>query len=286
MKIDVLQTESQGKNEFEIRYNDTLKYKAKLPFISIDDPLNLEKIRNIKIYDKNDKLVYTTNYAFVENVKEKIIQMKYLVAGSKKFNQLLFISKKNNIKIYHEKRGASESRYVMELNEKQYFCYSIEDGYIRHFPIYEGNTQIGEALKSNIVIDGKDEYRCYLKNDYKKISDAVVALLLYLDRSEYSSSYVLNKSYVLSKKYSYDKANDFYDKEWVKNNFGDEYYKKVDENVKLVKEKLKHPLKTLREQWGSILQNNKKNLQFVLIFIFVLALIVFLEILIEILLSK
>ena len=93
---------------------------------------------------------------------------------------------------------------------------------------------------------------------YESISDGIVALLLYLDRSEYSSSYLVNKSYNLSKKYSYNKTNKYYDKEWVKNNFGDEFYKKVDENVKLVKEKFKHPLKTSEEQWNSMPEKIKK----------------------------
>ena len=35
MKINVSQVQSEGKNEFEIKYNDKLQYKANLPFISI-----------------------------------------------------------------------------------------------------------------------------------------------------------------------------------------------------------------------------------------------------------
>ena len=116
----------------------------------------------------------------------------------------------------------------MSLNDKQYYCYSIEDGYIEHFSIYDGDIQIGECLKSNIVLDGKDEYCYYLKDDYSSISDRIVALLLYFDRSSYSSSYLVNKFYTISKSYSYIKTNKYYDKEWVRNNFGDEFYKKVD----------------------------------------------------------
>lgn len=286
MKIDVLQVESEGKNKFEIKYNDTLQYKAKLPFISINEPLNLEKLRSIKILDENENEIYTTDYKYIENFKEEFIPMKFLITGSQKFNQLLFTSEKNIIKIYYEEKAIWDNRYVIEINGKQYFCYSIEDGYIRHFPIYDGAIQIGEALKSNIVVDAKDEYYCYLKDSYENISDGIVALLLYLDRSEYSSSYLVNKSYNLSKKYSYNKTNKYYDKEWVRNNFGDEFYKKVDENVKLVKEKFKHPLKTSEEQWNSMPEKKKKLLQFVLIAPWAIIFIVLLIILIGILLSN
>ena len=95
MKIDVLQVENEGKNEFEIKYNNKLQYRAKLPFISINDPLNLEKLRSIKIFDANENEIYTTDYKYVENFKEEFIPMKFLITGSQKFNQLLFSSEKN-----------------------------------------------------------------------------------------------------------------------------------------------------------------------------------------------
>lgn len=276
MKIQIKQTNNEMKNEFEIKYNDILKYKAKLPFISIDEPLGLEKIRNIKILDLNDNEIYTTDYQYIENLKEEFIPLKYLVTGSQKFNQLLFISNSNTIKIYVEANGLLNSRYVIEINEKKYFCYSVEDGYIRHLPIYDDEMQIGEALKSNININEKDEYFCYLKEGYETLSDGIVALLLFLDRNEYSSSYIVMKSYSLYKKYSYDKTNKFYNKEWVINNFGDEFYKKVDNDAQLVKEKLKlkNYFKTQKELWNSMSLKEKRIMKFVIVFPFVFVLII------------
>ena len=87
MKIEIKQIDNEGKNEFEIKYNDNLKYKAKLPFISIKEPLNLDKIRQIKIVDLNDNEIYTTDYKYIENLKEEFIPLKYLITGSQKFNQ-------------------------------------------------------------------------------------------------------------------------------------------------------------------------------------------------------
>ena len=274
MKIEIKQIDNEGKNEFEIKYNDNLKYKAKLPFISIKEPLNLDKIRQIKIVDLNDNEIYTTDYKYIENLKEEFIPLKYLITGSQKFNQLLFTSSNNTIKIYYEVKEFFYSRYVIEINDKKYFCYSIEDGYIRHFPIYDGEMQIGEALKSNVIIDKKDEYFCYLKEGYETLSDGIIALLLYLDRSEYSSSYLVIKSYRLSKKYSYDKTNKFYNKDWVKNNFGDEFYIKVDNDIKLIKQKFKNPIRTWKEQWNSMSLKEKRIMKFVLIFPWVMIIIV------------
>ncbi len=285
MKIDLLQTQSEGKNEFEIKYNDILQYKAKLPFVSVKEPLNLEKLKSIKIFDKSGNEIYKSDYRYIENLKEEFIPMKFLITGSQKFNQLLFVSDKQTIKIYYEEKEIWSNRYVIEMNDKKYFCYSIEDGYIRHFPIYDGEVQIGEALKSNVVIDGRDEYCCYLKDNYESLSDGIVAMLLYLDRNGYSSSYLVNKSYNLSKSYSYNKTNKFYDKLWVKNNFGNEFYEKVDANVNLVKEKFRHPFKSLKEQWGSMSDKEKKLLQIIVVAPWAIIFIVLLITLINLLVS-
>lgn len=288
MKIDIVQVENEGKNEFEVKYNDVLKYKAKLPFISIKDPFSLEKLRQIVICDVDGKEVYTTKYEYVENLKEEFIPMKYLVTDSQKFNQLLFVSNDRTIKIYYEEKAIWDNRYVIEIDDKKYFCYSIEDGYIRHLPIYYGDTQIGEALKSNAVVDCKDEYRCYLKEGHEGLSDGIMALLLYLDRSEYSSSYLVVREYRLEKIKTYNKTNKYYDKEWVKNNFGDEYYKKVESDVAMIKDKLHHPIQATKEQLNSMNKQEKKTMSAILagpwIFIGV-GVIVFLLILVALLAS-
>ena len=256
MRIDVIQSSSTINNEFDILYDGKLRYKSRLPFVTIKEPLGLEKIREIKVYDLNGHEVYSTDYKYVENKVEEFIPFKFLVTGSQKFNQLLFTSKTNNIKVYFEEKEIWKNRYVIEMDGKKYFCYSVEDGYIRHFPVYDGEKQVGEILKSNVVIDAKDEYCCYLKDEYKNIADGIVALLLYLDRSQYSSSYLVNKSLVLEKRYSYNKNNKYYDGDWVKNNFGNEYYEKVDNDINKVKSIIKSPKRLWDYQWKSL---NKKD---------------------------
>ena len=265
MKIAVYQVESEQKNKFEIKYDNIIKYKAVLPFVTIKEPLDLEKIRNINIYNLNNEKVYTTDYAYLENLKEQFIPFKFLFTGSQKFNQLLFKSETNTIKIYYEENDIWKNRYVIEVNDKRYYCYSVEDGHIRHLPIFDDEKQIGEILKSNIVIDAKDEYCCYLKDKYKNIADGIVALILYLDRKEYSSSYIVNNSYTLKKKYSYNRNNKYYDKDWVKNNFDEEFYKKVEKEIEMVKEKLKHPIKTNKELYNSLDKKQKKMMNLLLI---------------------
>lgn len=265
MKITVKQIECEGNNRFEIAYNDRLTYVAQLPFVSISDPLNLEKIRKIRVYDLKDQEVYRTDYQYIKNLQEGSIPLKYLITGSQKANQVLFISNKNVIKIYYEALEFLNSRYVMEMNGKTYYCYSVEDGYIRHLPIYDNDIQIGEILKSNITNDALDEYCAYVKDEYACIRDGIMSLLLFLDRKEYNSSYLVNRSSKLEVKYSFSKNNKYYDKNWVKDHFGDEFYKTVDEQASVTKEKLKHPIKTSMGQWASLPPKQKKLMKWVLI---------------------
>lgn len=281
MKIEVLQIEVEGKNKFQIFYNGKLQYLAETPFVSIQEPFNIDKIRKIKIFDENHNLVYKTDYQYVENLKEELIPMKYLATDSQKFNQLIFQSMNHDIKIYYEKNDIWKSRYVIEFNHKLFFCYYVEDGYVKHFPIYEGESQIGEALKSNVVIDRKDKYCCYLKDDFSFLADAVVCLLLYLDCNLYSSSYLVHQSYTLEKGFTYQKNNSYYDANWVKNNFGDEYFLQVQHDIDFVKEKFRHPFKTFGEQLQSMSVLKRRLLLIIAlpwIIILIVAIIIFIAI--------
>jgi len=62
--------------------------------------------------------------------------------------------------------------------------------------------------------------------------------------------------------------------------------KKVDEDVNLVKEKIKHPLKSYKELWNSMPENNKKLLILLLIVPWVIIFIVLLIVLIGMFLFK
>ena len=74
--------------------------------------------------------------------------------------------------------------YVIKYKDVIYKCFSIEDGYIRHICIYKDEFQIAELLKPNVVIDGK------VMDEYNYLSDSLSLFALYLDRTEYNSSYL------------------------------------------------------------------------------------------------
>ena len=248
MIIDVLQTISERKNEFDIFYNNKKIYKAKLPFITMSGIFNLEKIREIRVFDLNNKIKYETSYNYIDNQIEEFLPLKYLITNSQKFNQFKFINKDNNEKIllFFEMKEIWNGYCVIKYKENFYNCYSVEDGYIKHVCIYKDDTQVAELVKPNIIIDGKDTYRIYLKNEYDYLADACTMLALYLDRTEYNSSYLKNKSSLVSKNFSYSKVNKYYDSNWIKNNFKlDNYFNEINNEIIKTKKEIKTSAKKL-----------------------------------------
>ena len=248
MVIDVKQTVSEKKNEFEILYNNKNIYRASLPFISVLGSLDLEKLREIKVYDTNDNLKYTTSYNYIDNQLEELIPLKYLLTGSQKFYQLKFINQNDNdeISIFFEMNEIWNGYNIIKYKDKIYKCYSVEDGYVRHVCIYKDDVQIAELLKPNVIIDGKDEYRIYLMDEYSDLKDSLSMLSLYLDRKEYNSSYLKNESKQISKKSSYSKVNKYYNPEWLKNNFNaNDYLDKINQEAGKIKKEIMDRFKIL-----------------------------------------
>lgn len=255
MIIDVRQTISERKNEFEISYNNKIIYRSVLPFINVLGSLDLEKLREIKVYDENNNLKYKTSYNYIDNKLEELIPLKYLVTKSQKFNQLKFINLNDNdeISIFFEMNGVWNGCIIVKYKDMIYRCYSVEDGYIRHICIYNDDAQIGELLKPNVIVDGKDEYRIYLKDEYSYLKDALSMLALYIDRTEYNSSYLKNDSVRISKNFSYSKINKYYDPNWVKNNFDStDYFNKINEEVLEMQKNIMKKFKSLITIIGTI----------------------------------
>lgn len=264
MIIDINQSTAEKKNEFEIIYDNELIYKAKTPFMRVTGVLGLEKLRELKVYDLEGNEVYKTKYDYIGNKIEEFIPLKYLVTNSQKFNQYIVTNEKDEeqFSIYFEIKALFEDLYIIKYKDKVIKCYSINDGYILHMPIYDGDKQIGELLKSQAIYGGKDEYRIYLFDEYKELADSLSMLVLYLDRIQFNSSYISNKGAEVKFTKTYSKANKYYDSNWVKNNFkADDYFENVERDVEKIKDMVK--------------SQAKKTLSFILIGWLVVLLIVF-----------
>lgn len=252
MKIDVKQIKSEKSNNFEIYCNDKIQYRATLPFLSVRGFFDLDKIQEIKVFALNGEQIYTSFYDYLENKTEEFIPLKYLVTGSQKFNQIKFVNKKNNneILIYDEAEAIWKSYYNIKVGGKGYLGYSVADGYFIHICIYDGDTQVAEFLKPQIVTNGNDEYRIYLKDNYNHLADALALFALYVDRNGYNSSYLKAQGQQLRYSKTYSKTNKFYNPNWVKINFDsieyfESYEKKAQEIIDATKKQFKLVLKLI-----------------------------------------
>lgn len=229
MRIDINPITSDENNEFSILYNNDLEYKAILPPVSLKDPLNVDKIRNISLYNHNDILEYETSCDHISGEGDDI-PLKYSVTDIEKFNQIRFTSF-NNMYIVSYDDDPTYTRYILNHNDKLFYIYQIEEGDIRHILIYDHDNQIGEAINLVKAKLGNDEYRCFINDDYCYIADGITCLLLFLDRNEYSSSYDVDGISPL-KREMYSKNMKYYKRGWLKENFADAFPKneKADED--------------------------------------------------------
>lgn len=243
MIIDINQVNAEKKNEFEILYNGQKIYHAVTPFLVINGAFDLDKLRRIQVYDHTAALRYHTSYNYIANQLEELIPMKYLVTKSQKFNQFSVVDSRTGCEafsIFFEATEIAMSSYVVKSQGRLLHCYRISDGYAVRFPIYDRDVQIGEMIKPQVIIDGKDTYRVFLKDEYASFADSLMMLALYLDRLAFNSSYLVNKSVKVTYSVSYSKANRYYDRNWVHQNFdASGYFRWIDQCVSASKQRIK-----------------------------------------------
>lgn len=88
-------------------------------------------------------------------------------------------------------------------------------------------------------------------DEYNYLSDSLSLFALYLDRTNYNSSYLKNNSKNVSKKFSYSNVNKYYNPNWVKNNFNaEDYFNKINQEVNKTKNEIMKRFKTLMIMMG------------------------------------
>lgn len=222
MIIKVQQIESNGKNKFEIKVNNKLKYMAGIPWMNIDAPLDIENTRRCLITTTDEKVCYKSSYDVIENVSNKVIPMKWVITGEQKsriFN--IYDDNGNPVgKFYKLTNGILDTKYVIEYGRYILKSYDISVGKTRNILIYKDDFQIAEIVKPLNVSNDLDNYYIFLLDEY---SDLEVIISFFTVLFDYEN-YFNGGEIVWYKKeveiiYTYDKNNKFYDKHWIENNF-------------------------------------------------------------------
>lgn len=225
MIIKVEQTKSNLKNKFEIKVNNELKYLAGTPWMNIDVPLNIDKIRQCVITKVDESICYVTSYNIMENISNTAIPMKWAFTGEQKSLIFNIFDAENNIcgKFYKLTNGLFDTKYVIEYGNYTLKSYDISVGKTRNISIYKDDFQIAEILKPLSVSNNLDCYYLFLLNEYSDLATILSFFTVFFDYQNYSNDgQVVAYKKEVSISYTYDKNNKFYDKNWIANNFNKE----------------------------------------------------------------
>lgn len=224
MIIKVKQTKSIGKNEFEIRVNDEVKYLAGAPWLKIEMPLRLERARKCVLTDADERVLFTTHYNLPLNIKETIIPMKWVITGEQK-SKIYEVFDGNGEQcgvFYKLTKGLLDSEYVIEYGDYILKTYDISAGKTRNVVIYKDDVQVAELVKPVNVADNLDTYYIYLLDEYAELEQILSFFAVFFDRKHYNNSGEAVKGEYVGVRYSYSKNNKFYSKKWIPEHFGGE----------------------------------------------------------------
>lgn len=244
MIIHAIQTNSNFKNEFEIYYDKSLKYRGRHSVLS-------SKRANL-LFDLEGATILKTEYSRALIIKEAIGLTIFLICGylllsidedimsfPLKMLTMLFIAviasffprkqtdvcrvldaSDNTIATFmFFMEGALTAYNSIEFNDKIYKIYSLSKSHYNYRSIYLDNTQIGQITKDLHVKDNKNNYVLYLLDEQKLAADLLSMFIIYLDNIYYAAhgevSYGVSKTW----SYSYNKTNKYYDPNWVRTHF-------------------------------------------------------------------
>ena len=225
MIIKVEQIKSNGKNKFEVKVNNELKYLAGTPWMNIDAPLNAERTRQCVITKTDESICFVTSYNIMENISNTIIPLKWAFTGEQKghiFN--IFDAKNNNCgKFYRLINGFLDTKYVIEYGDYILRCFDISVGKTQNISIYNDDLQIAEIVKPLSVSNNLDYYYLYLLDEYSDLETILSFFTVFFDYQNYANAgEVVGSKKEVSISYTFDKNNKFYDKNWITNHFDNE----------------------------------------------------------------
>lgn len=225
MIINVNQIRANGKNEFEIKVNGESKYQAKTPFFKTGIPFGIDNLRSLELIGLNGEVLYTTEYSVKDNLKESINPLKFLTKDGQKFCEMSIVDN-DGCKcgsVYSKLDGLWKEKYCLGINNEILFGYSVDKGNIRAISFYKDDKQIAQITKPFYRVNRLDTYYIHLLDEYTYMAELLSFFVIYLDYCEYGSGNELYYNGMeISKEYSYNKNNKFYNKNWIKNQFGEE----------------------------------------------------------------
>lgn len=251
MKIELQSTKSFGISKYEVDVNGNFYCLVKVPGASVavgetqtSSPITFENQSGNK-FCKTDPIVEYTQTSGVVGVAR--LAKEVTGHGDPRKSQIKFNFSNGSIVVrddfydFSDEGSLAEQvtkfidyKTLIESNGKTYSSRELSNPFFDHIPIYDGDIQIGEVLRVKGLT--YQRYCCFLKDEYSGILPEIISLMVFkLFKNKDDETRSLNDPN--------DNINtgnlNIYDKDWLKNNFGDEYQKEIDQDMALMKKQNK-----------------------------------------------
>ncbi len=226
MILDVRQVTSAGSNQFEVFGNGTLFFKGNATWF----PMGVDKNNKVILTDPNGNIVFQTKYSMIDNLAESSVPFKYLIDGEQKFSQYQVVDASGNEvgAFYDVKKSFLDSRLCISFGDRIIYGYDRELGYREVVSLYENDVQIGQITRSQKVVDNLDRYIVHILPQYDALLPLFAMFTIFYDYSYHNNSGQFVKGTYISKTYTYDYNSKKYNKNFIRNNFGEQEHERLE----------------------------------------------------------
>lgn len=226
MILEVVQTKAAGENTFEVIQNDTVLYRGETTWL----PMGVDKVNKIKFSDPEGKLIFQSKYSVIENVAESSVPMKYVVTGEQKFGQYQIMNSADQPvgSFYEVQNGPMDIKLCISFGNRVILGYSRYIGTREVISIYENDVQIGQITRSLKVVNNLDSYFVHILPEYDEWHVLIAMFTIYYDYRFHNNSGQAFIGTSVNITYTYDKNNKKYNKNFIRENFGEEEHNRVE----------------------------------------------------------
>lgn len=180
--FEVNQVKTVGENLFEVVKDGQVLYHAKAPWVP---GLLHDALHQLYISTPEGEAVYRTSYQLWENVKEELIPFKNLLMDRKLSHIYSIIDKDDKVigSVYTELKGFWDGKIMLQLGEKAIVGYRKSMGKMELISFYDAETdsQIGQLMRPNKVVDNKDRYMLHFVDGYDTYLPVMAFFTVYCD---------------------------------------------------------------------------------------------------------
>ncbi len=202
------------------------------PFYNPGIPIGGDVFRKLALTDVLNRPILYTDYNAVENLAASAIPMSWLFKGAKQVCRYSVLNGESQIvgRFYFEQTGVAKTKYVIEWRGRLIACYLKGAGKKEVVSFYDGETQIGQLTKPNVVVNNLD---CYLLHFLDNSIDREIAAFftIYYDYLYHNHSGEIVKGKRTNLEYTFDLYNKMYIKKFIADNFGKEENERVEQFI-------------------------------------------------------